>query len=205
MSKPPEEGQIWEWRAFGKLGPRVMAAVVEMPIRNGIRDVPTTDIYLIAPVNEQNVKLRLNPKGWILKFKLLLLKHHGGIELYHETARWTFPFPIAAATLREAGRLLDVLLDDKVLTLGPYTKDAAIEVLTAASAVVSVETRKVRSQYVFDDGWIEIADVDYGARQIQSLSIHSPHIEGVQQMLDQLQPDNGLTVMNYVEACRRFR
>jgi hypothetical protein len=206
MTKPPEEGQIWEWRAFGNISHQIAAVVESLAIRNGIRDLPLTDIYLIPPVSEQNVKLRLTDRGWVLKFKLLLEKQQDGIELYHETARWTFAFPIRLTTMQQAARLLAVTLHEAALRHKSFTQKQMIAALKAATpAVVQLETKKVRSQYQFEGGWLEIADVDFGSRQIQSLSLHSPSIEVVKRMIEQLHPDNSLTVMNYVEACRRLR
>lgn len=205
MTKPPEEGQIWEWRGFGKINHPIAAQIESLPIRNGIRHLPNSDIYLIPPVSEQNVKLRLTDRGWVLKFKLLLEKQADGIELYHETARWTYDFLISWTRLQEAARLLAVTLPEATLPHQLYSKEQIIATLKAATpAVIVVETKKVRSQYQFEGGWLEIADVDFGSRQIQSLSIHSPNIEAVRRMIEQLHPDNSLTVMNYVEACRRL-
>ncbi|HKP12962.1 MAG TPA: hypothetical protein VJZ91_12655 [Blastocatellia bacterium] len=206
MTKPPEEGQVWEWRGFGQVGRHVAAQVEALPIRSGIRDIKATDIYLISRTSEQNVKLRLTDRGWLLKFKLLLEKREDGIELYHETARWTYAFPLSLAVMQEAARLLDVALPEAALRAGSFNEAEAVATFEAATpAVVSVETRKVRSQYQFKGGWLEVADVDFGTRQIQSLSLHSPRVAVVEQMVERLHPDSGLTVMNYVEACRRLR
>ena len=205
MTKAPEEGQIWEWRGFGNISHQVAAQVGSLRIRNGIRDLAGTDIYLIPPVSEQNVKLRLTDRGWVLKFKLLMAQHGGGIELYHETARWTFAFPISLTTMQEAARLLDVSLPGAALRQDSFAKEQFLIALGAATpAVVQVVTHKVRSQYHFDGGWLEIAEVDFGSRRVESLSLHSPNIEAVRRMIEQLHPDNSLTAMNYVEACRRL-
>jgi hypothetical protein len=206
MMKPPEEGQVWEWRGFGKISRHITTQVEALPIRNRIRDIAATDLYLISPTSEQNVKLRLTNKGWVLKFKLLLAKREDGIELYHETARWTYPFPIRTAVLQEAARLLDLLLPDAALEAESFTEPESIAALQSATpAVIAVETRKVRSQYQFDGGWLEIADVDFGGQQTQSLSLHSPSMAVVERMVEQLHPDNSLTVINYVEACRLYQ
>jgi hypothetical protein len=205
MMKPPEEGQIWEWRGFGKISRHITAQVETLPVRSGIRDIAGTDIYLISLASEQNIKLRLSDKGWVLKFKLLLAKRDDGIELYHETARWTYAFPLSPAVMKEAARLLDVTLPDAALAADAFNEVESMAAFHAAMpTVVSVETRKVRSQYQFDGGWLEIANVDFGSRQTQSLSLHSPDVAVVERMVAQLHPDNSLTVMNYVEACRRL-
>jgi len=205
MMKPPEEGQIWEWRGFGKISRHITAQVETLPVRSGIRDIAGTDIYLISPSSDQNIKLRLSDKGWVLKFKLLLAKRDDGIELYHETARWTYAFPLSPAVMKEAARLLDVTLPGAALAADAFNEVESMAVFHAATpAVVSVETRKVRSQYQFDGGWLEIANVDFGSRQTQSLSLHSADVAVVERMVAQLHPDNSLTVMNYVEACRRL-
>jgi hypothetical protein len=203
MMKPPEEGQIWEWRGFGQISRHITAQVETLPIRSRLRDLAGTDIYLISPASDQNIKLRLTDKGWVLKFKLLLAKRDDGIELYHETARWTYPFPVGKEVMKEAARLLDVTLADAALAADALTEAAGVAAFQAATpAVVSVETRKVRSQYQLDGGWLEIASVDFGTRQTQSLSLHSPDVAAVERMIEQFHPDNSLTVMNYVEACR---
>jgi hypothetical protein len=205
MMKPPEEGQIWEWRGFGKISRHITAQVETLPVRSGIRDIAGTDIYLISLASEQNIKLRLSDKGWVLKFKLLLAKRDDGIELYHETARWTYAFPLSPAVMKEAARLLDVTLPDAALAADAFNEVESMAAFHAAMpTVVSVETRKVRSQYQFDGGWLEIAIVDFGSRQTQSLSLHSADVAVVERMVAQLHPDNSLTVMNYVEACRRL-
>ncbi|HJQ24858.1 MAG TPA: hypothetical protein VKA60_13150 [Blastocatellia bacterium] len=205
MSKPPEEGQIWEWRGFGAISPEIAAQVESRPIRNGIRDLPGTDVYLIPPISEQNVKLRLTDRGWVLKFKRLLEKHAGGIELYHETERWTFAFPISLTTMQQAARLLEVTLPAVALYRDSFDREETLAFLRQATpAIEQVETKKVRSQYQFAGGWLEIADVMFGDRRIQSLSLHSQKVESVERMLAQLHPDDCLPAMNYVEACRRL-
>src|SRR5205085_2924187 len=191
MTKPPEEGQVWEWRGFGKIGRHIAAQVETLPIRNGLRDMAATDIYLISPTSEQNIKLRLTDKGWVMKFKLLLAKREDGIELYHETARWTYAYPLGTAVMKEAARLLDVTLPEAVLEAGAFTETESVAAFHAATpVVVSVETRKRRSQYQFDGGWLEIADVDFGSRQMQSLSLHSATVAVVERMVERLHPDN---------------
>src|SRR5205085_9890854 len=137
--------------------------------------------------------------------KLLLEKQAGGIELYHETAGWTFAFPISSATMREAARLLDVTLPEATLEQESFDMGQTISTLCAATpAIVSVTTKKVRSQYQFEGGWLEIADVDFVRRRVQSLSLHSASMAAVERMIARLHPDDRLTVMNYVEACRRL-
>ena len=206
MTKPPEEGQIWEWRGFGSISRHLLAQVEILPIRSRLRDIAGTDIYLISPASNQNIKLRLTEKRWVMKFKLLLAKRDDGIELYHETARWTYPFPVGIEVMKEAARLLDVTLADAALEGGALSEAESVAAFRAATpAVVSVETRKVRSQYQLDGGWLEIANVDFGSRQTQSLSLHSPNVAVVERMVEQFHPDNSLTVMNYVEACRLYQ
>src|SRR5581483_5179162 len=169
MSKPPEEGQIWEWRGFGTISPEIAAQVESLPIRNGIRDLPGMDLYLIPPISEQNVKLRLTDRGWVLKFKRLLEKQPGGIELYHETERWTYSFPITLTTIKNAADLLGVTLPEATLPGQLFSEEQIIASLRAATPpIVAVETRKVRSQYQFAGGWLEIANVIFGERRTQS-------------------------------------
>jgi hypothetical protein len=49
MTKAPEEGEIWEWRAFGSINERLAAEVRAYPIRLGLSDFRGDDIYLVAP------------------------------------------------------------------------------------------------------------------------------------------------------------
>jgi len=39
MSKPAEEGKIWEWRAFGRINDELAEKVRAYPIRLGIDDL----------------------------------------------------------------------------------------------------------------------------------------------------------------------
>src|SRR4030095_12986916 len=67
MSKSPEEGKIWEWRAFGKLSEALVARVRAHPVRMVLLNIQGEDLYLISPDSDQNVKLRRNVGGWVLK------------------------------------------------------------------------------------------------------------------------------------------
>ena len=205
MSKAPEEGKIWEWRAFGRITDELAAKVKAYPIRLGISNLPARDIYLIPPVSNQNVKLRWYFTGLYLKFKLLIDTKPGQIELYSESVQYTYPFPIPFDTLKEAARLLQVTLPDTALGSDAFTEDETMRVLSAASPpVVRVDVKKTRSQYQFDGGWIEMADAACGKHHVQTISVHSDKLEVVERMIESLQPGDELEVMNYVEACRRW-
>ena len=205
MSKAPEEGKIWEWRAFGRITDDLAAKVKAYPIRLGISNLPVRDIYLISPLSDQNVKLRWYFTGLYLKFKLLIDTKPGQIELYSESVQYTYPFPISFETLKEAARLLQVTLPDTALRSDDFTEDETMRVLAAASPpVVRVDVKKTRSQYQFDGGWIEMADAACGKHRVQTISIHSDKLEVVERMIESLQPGDELEVMNYVEACRRW-
>ncbi|HET8675530.1 MAG TPA: hypothetical protein VFO63_07095, partial [Blastocatellia bacterium] len=69
MAKAPEEGEIWEWRAFGRVDERLASLILAHPIRLGISDHRGTDLYLISESSDQNVKLRKSGTEWLLKFK----------------------------------------------------------------------------------------------------------------------------------------
>jgi len=205
MSKAPEEGKIWEWRAFGRITDELAAKVKAYPIRLGISNLPVRDIYLISPLSDQNVKLRWYFTGLYLKFKLLIDTKPGQIELYSEGVQYTYPFPISFETLKEAARLLQVTLPDTALRSDAFNEDETMRVLAAASPpVVRVDVKKTRSQYQFDDGWIEMADIVCGKHRVQTISIHSERLEVVERMIESLRPGDELEVMNYVEACRRW-
>src|SRR2546423_14138859 len=112
MSKPAEEGRIWEWRAFGRISDELASKVRAYPIRLGIDDLRGEDLYLVSPDSDQNVKLRRYVKGWILKFKLLLETEPGGFELYKESAELTYRFPVALNKVKAAAQLLGIKLPD---------------------------------------------------------------------------------------------
>src|SRR5215212_68120 len=112
MTKAPEEGKIWEWRAFGEISDALARKVKAYPIRMGIRNIRGEDIYLISPGSDQNVKLRSSVAGSYLKFKLLLDSQPGVFELYRESVLYNYPFPVTSAILDEAARLLKVTLPD---------------------------------------------------------------------------------------------
>jgi len=204
MTKSPEEGRIWEWRAFGRINEELAGRVRVYPIRLGIKDIQWEDLYLVSPKNDQNIKLRRYAGAWALKFKLLLETRPGLFELYVESADFTYRFPAELVTLRDAARLLEVALPESARSAS-FTDDEFIRALVESSpAVTETLVLKQRSQYQFDGGWLELADVAVGSHRVQSISIHSPEIEVVKSMLNELQPGDELEPMNYIAACRRW-
>jgi len=205
MTKAPEEGEIWEWRAFGPISERLAAEVRAYPIRLGVSDFRGDDIYLVAPRSDQNVKLRRYTSGWVLKLKLLFETRPGSFELYNESAEFTYGFPVSLDTLEEAARLLEVKLPGALLSTATFIEEDFVKALAESSpTVVETKVSKRRSQYQFENGWLELADVNFAKHNVQSISIHSPDIEVVKKMVSRLQPGNELEPMNYIEACRRW-
>jgi hypothetical protein len=204
MAKAPEEGEIWEWRAFGRVDERLASLILAQPIRLGISDHRGTDLYLISDSSDQNVKLRMWDTEWLLKFKLLISKGPRQVELYRESSTTIYRFPVSSGELEFAANLLDVHLktpaEKNSLTDGEF-----IDALLASSPpALKVEVSKLRSQFDFDDGWVEMAHVSFPGHRTQTLSIHSAERETVTKILDFLEPGQELEVMNYVEACRRW-
>lgn len=205
MTKPPEEGEIWEWRAFGPISERLATEVRAYPIRLGVSDFRGDDIYLVAPRSDQNVKLRRYTSGWVLKLKLLFETRPGSYELYNESAEFTYGFPVSLATLEEAARLLEVELPGALLSTAAFIEEDFVKALAGSSPTVAeTKVSKRRSQYQFENGWLELADVNFAKHNVQSISIHSPDIEVVKEMVNRLRPGDELEPMNYIEACRRW-
>ncbi len=203
MSKLPEEGEIWEWRAFGRISGPLAARVRARPVRMNILDQREEDIYFISPANDQNVKLRKWRGLWLLKLKLLLRTGKDSIELYTESPRMMFAFPVPRSTLEIAARLLAVKPPET--TEFSFEKDQFIEAMERASPpALIIRVSKVRSQFEFDDGWVEIAEAKFPRIDTQTISINSHHREAVEKILGELEPDSALEAMNYVEACRRW-
>jgi hypothetical protein len=203
MTKPPEEGEIWEWRAFGRVSDSLAATVRAYPIRLGLSDIRGEDIYLVAPHSDQNVKLRLYPSGWILKLKLLLETKPGPFELYKESAEFTHRFPVSLNALEDAARLLEVGPPKAVLSIASLNEEAFVRALAESSpSVVETRVSKRRSQYQFENGWLELADVTFPTHTVQSISIHSPDIDVVREMMTRLRPGDEMEPMNYIDACR---
>lgn len=205
MSKPAEEGKIWEWRAFGRISDELATKVHVYPIRLGIDDLRGEDLYLVSPDSDQNVKLRRYVRGWVLKFKLLLETEPGGFDLYKESAEMTFRLPVTLDKVEAAAKLLGIKLPEHDLTNDAFGEEEFVSAL-ARSFPPAREMRvsKRRSQYQFDNGWIELADVEFESSEVQSISLHSKEIESVKAMLMRLQPGSELEAMNYIEACRRW-
>jgi hypothetical protein len=205
MTKPPEEGRIWEWRAFGRITETLAAKVRAYPIRLGLSDLRGDDIYLVAPHSDQNVKLRRYASGWVLKLKLLFETKTGPFELYNESAEFTYHFPVELDRLKDAARLLGVTLPVAALSIGAFAETEFVKAMAESSpAVVQSRVSKRRSQYQFENGWLELADVKFATRSVQSISVHSPDIEAVKEMIVSLHAGDELEPMNYIEACRRW-
>lgn len=205
MTKPPEEGKIWEWRAFGRVSDSLAAQVRAYPIRLGVTDLRGEDIYLVAPHSDQNVKLRRYASGWVLKLKLLFETKRGPVELYNESAEFTYRFPVSLDRLKDAARLLEVELPEAVLSIASFSEEDFVGAFAGSSpAVAETKVSKRRSQYQFENGWLELADATFATHQVQSISIHSPDIEAVREMVNRLQAGAEMEPMNYIEACRRW-
>lgn len=203
MTKPPEEGRIWEWRAFGKISETLAAKVRAYPVR--FSDLRGDDIYLISPHSDQNVKLRRYASGCVLKLKLLLETKTAPFELYNESAEFTYQFPVSLDRLKDAARLLGVTLPVAALSIVSLDEVEFVKALAESSpAVAETRVSKKRSQYQFENGWLELADVKFATSEIQSVSVHSPDIEVEREMIARLQPGDALEPMNYIEACRRW-
>jgi hypothetical protein len=205
MTKPSEEGRIWEWRAFGRISEDLGAKVRAYPIRFGLIDIDGEDIYLVSPRSEQNVKFRKYPGGWVLKFKLLLETKPGPFELYNERPEFTHRLPVSHDRLKEAAGLLAVELPDAGPSVESLSEEDFVNALAQATpSVAASRVAKRRSQFQFENGWLELAEVKLQGRTIQSISVHSRELEVVMKMLESLQPGDDLEAMNYIDACRRW-
>ena len=205
MSKPAEEGKIWEWRAFGRINDVLAEKVRAYPIRFGIDDLRGQDLYLVSPLNDQNVKLRRYAKGWVLKFKLLLETESGGFELYKESAEFTYRMPVKIDELKAAAELLSIELPENDLAYQVFEEPDFVNALIRSSPPAhQTNVSKRRSQYQCGDGWIELADVEFETREVQSISVHSQGIDEVRGVIESLQLGDELETMNYIEACRRW-
>lgn len=203
MIKQPEEGEIWEWRAFGQLSKELAERVQAYPIRMALLNIPGEDIYFISDCSNHNIKLRKYDDRWILKFKLLLGGTPGDAELYNESAAFSYSFPVEPERLKFAASLLQVRLRREPAS--SLSSDEFTRELENASPSVSVASvRKVRSQFEFEGGWLELADVQFPKYYTQSISIHSPEKATVSLMRERLAPGTGWEVMNYVDACRKW-
>jgi hypothetical protein len=206
MSKSPEEGKIWEWRAFGQLSEGLVARVRAHPIRMGLRDIQGEDLYLISPDSDQNVKLRRSSNGWMLKFKLLFATGTTPFELYSESSELMYALPVPLHRLKEAAVLLATSLPSAINDETQlFDAEGFVNALAESSPpITETGVSKVRSQFAFDHGWLELADVDFEQRSTQSVSVHSTELEVVKEMSKQIEAGENLEVMNYIEACRRW-
>jgi len=204
-TKPPEEGEIWEWRAFGRVSASLAALIRAHPVRMGILDHQGEDIYFVSPTSDQNVKLRRWGGRWVLKLKLLLAKADHSMELYSETSNMVFPFPVQASALYRAAQLLDVSLGSSPAEDEMLGDERFIESLVNSDPPARrVDVSKTRSQFDFEGGSVELAEVSFPTAHKQTISIHSTDMESVKKILSILEPGPELEAMNYVEACRRW-
>lgn len=209
MNKPAEEGKIWEWRAFGKISKKLLKKIEAYPMRRDpvgrpLANLIGQDLYFVSPVSEHNIKLRKSiGSAWILKFKLLLDSKSDAVELYHESNKKTFRFPVKPRIIKETAALLNVELPEGKLAKMNALKFIKVFAQTSPS-IVLILVGKVRSQYQMPEGWIEIADITFPKKRTQSISLHAFRRSDVEKMLDLLQPGGKLKVMNYLEACRKW-
>jgi len=205
MTKPPEEGLIWEWRAFGSISEPLAAKVRAHPIRQGISDIQGEDLYLVSPESDQNVKLRRSDGDWLLKLKLLIKTRNQQYELYNEAAELMYKFPVSGDQLMAAALLLGVTLSNHPKSADRFTdKQLMLALEQASPSVPTTRVSKRRSQYEFDGAWVELAEVHFQSRKVESISIHSPERKTVKVIVNELAPGEELEPMNYIMACRRW-
>jgi hypothetical protein len=203
--KPPEEGIIWEWRAFGRLDPKLESKIRALPIRNGLVDHADEDVYLVSPASDQNVKLRKLGESWVLKFKELIEKGADCIELYREGQDTVFGFPVTRGAIETAAALLNTKLPGQLSSTDRFSREELVNVLAVSSPEIrSLDVPKVRSQFLIDGGWVELAEAIFPRGNIQTLSVHSFQRAIVEQNLEFLEPGGQLSVMNYIDACRKW-
>jgi hypothetical protein len=209
--KAPEEGYVWEWRAFGKLRQTLVEKIKAQPIRiddngNSLQTMLGQDLYLISSTSEHNIKLRKTIGGdWSLKFKLLLASKAGAMELYQESNKKFYRFPVTRVVVEETAELLKISLPQSFPADGKITADDFVEILKASTPeVAAILVGKSRSQYQFANGWVDLADVAFPKHNTQSISLHAFERQGLEKLLAQLPVDDDLEVMNYLEACRRW-
>jgi len=194
--KPSEEGWFWEWRTFGVV-PEAVAERVAAHERRGGAVVENDDLYLISALTDQNVKLRED--GGQLKLKPLLARVDGGFELYEETERLIFAMPASPEAIRMAAGLLGVALE----VAAPLGLEALLARFAAeAPEVRSVHVRKRRTQYAVEDGWIELAELEFPCGRVESLGIQSRRLDRTRAIRDEVDPEHALEPLGYVAACR---
>jgi len=205
MAKPPEEGRIWEWRAFGRLSPELLATVNSLPVRAGIVGRPDYDTYLISPNTDNNIKLRDVDGRPVLKLKPLLESRTDSIELYQESMDMVYEFPVAKSVFDRVCLLLGTAPAGDLSSIQSFGAEGLIRTLsTCRPAIKTVPVTKTRSQYVVPSGWVELADMLFPRKRTQSISIHSYQSQVVKRTIEELKIREGLKAMNYVQACRMW-
>ena len=209
--KAPEEGYVWEWRAFGRLRQALIEKIKAQPIRiddngNSLSDILGQDLYLISPNSEHNIKLRKSiGSDWALKFKLLVRTEAHAIELYQESNKKFYRFPITKAVVEETAELLNIKLPESFPASKKIDADSFVQILKDSTPTVKdILVGKIRSQYQFETGWVEMADVTFPNHRTQSISLHAFERKGLDNLFAELPIDDNLEVMNYLEACRRW-
>jgi hypothetical protein len=205
MRKPPEEGKIWEWRAFGNLTPDLLTRVNSLPLRAGIVGRPDNDIYFISPASDHNIKVRESDGKAILKLKLLLESGTDSIELYEESLDMVYDFPVSKSVFDQVCFLLKTVAPVGLESIKSFGVEGLIRTLASCEPLIKkVEVPKTRSQYLVKGGWVELADMLFPHKRTQSISVHSFQKEAVRRALEDLNIGDGLKIMNYVTACRTW-
>lgn len=211
--KAPEEGYVWEWRAFGRLQQTLVDKIKAQPVRmddngNSLSNILGQDLYLISPTSEHNIKLRKSiGSDWALKFKLLIRTEANAIELYQESNKKFYRFPVAKAVIKETAELLNITLPESFPESKKTDADGFVQLLKQSTPQVKdILVGKIRSQYQFKNGWVELADVTFPNHRTQSISLHAFERQGLDQLFTELpiHKEEEIEVMNYLEACRRW-
>ena len=187
------------------MNPGLLATVNSLPVRHGIIGRPDNDTYLITPGSDHNIKLREMGGRSVLKLKLLLESGTDSIELYQEGLDTVYDFPVAKSVFDQVCFLLKTAASGDLSSIQSFGAEGFIRTLSKCKPPVkTIEVPKTRSQYLVENGWVELADILFPRKRTQSISVHSYKKDVVEQTLEDLNVGNELRVMNYVRACRMW-
>ncbi len=207
MRKSTEQGNVWEWRAFGVLDGDLVRTVESHPIRMGVHNTREQDLYFVSATSNQNIKLRRTGDDWVLKLKLLL-KTRDAADLYLETPEMVYGFPVRSTLADEVASLLDAVLPSQERDMASnLDRDQFVRLMAQSSPPIDLTpVLKTRSQFEFNEGWVEIASAVFPLLSVQSIAVQSLERQAVERIKEEIRiRPNGLGSMNYVQACRRWK
>lgn len=183
----------WEWRTFGE---DLDSFIKEIQSHSLASDRESKESYILSRVGSDNIKIR----DQLLDIKSPLRINDKGLEQW--TVLMKASFPVHINDLALVYKAFNIKLP--YLEKDEYSYDEFIDVLVKTQEdLLIVQVEKRRFGYEIDGAIVEVADVIFNGKKLNTIAVEheNPHL--VLKVLDRFNL-NEMENLNYIEAMKRI-